>query len=1117
MESEPVEAIVDHARGRQDPLPHAADEPLLPDEGEEDISTLETNIIQQSHSIDDFTRIIAEWRTEREKGNTGNATTAAGPSSLSTSVAGGAGSLRVRGSVASLSTANLRAADAGGGLASSSRATLDVDAASQYSYDPSSVGEDVEDERQGLSGSPARGFAQSTLEESTSGATLPAKLRCTCCCGRGTRRCRRARKANREWSQVESDLHLAAQIGQALLRRSDALQSELATKDEEHGSRLNSLMKKLTSSIREASQLEKRLEQSDLNLEAADASSRALVRELDDTRKELNKARSMQVRASTTEQRLQRAEMELQDLRQELAAERKETESAKTVLKRAEKVNTELAHDLRLAKAQRSSASLTEAERAKRREDVRKMLEDKLAQRGTLPSGDDVSTADMEWINTLVSEHSALQESAAEMTRLLHDRNEEIAHLREEAEQRHERVADLKAAPQSKPSGEEDAKDNILRPHESGITPTVLSDELICHINGSDEPQQDAALPRVSPRLSTGSENQTVGFLSPRSISSALPSNRSASASSTMTSDATSDTASQPDNQGGRTTSSQSTAAKRETRTAQLTALIDFVQRLSSRLSAADVDTLARRLQRQKLTGDVGHLARTTVNGILRDADGLRDHFRRAVDSEFKGRDADVVSLGSRTSAKSDRLAESESLVTRKELFALIKVFKEIIVEMARLRNAVNEVSLQPQHASRILQEQLGLLSNEDKGMGAWIGRFFSASGGPTTSGPTTQVTAAPSGATQSSLSSFGINAGGGASSGASSRPTNGERRTSAPMSGPSRAPAAVLPTAVAIEVKGMHAAEASNESESTNQSPNIDSGSGAMPSPDLPSHARPQAARRQASLSRMQSRNLSGLFIGSTSGIDTASSGTGGLRFPAQENKAIPGAGVATSVRPNHRLSRIVDDDEVSIHHNMTPRARTLRPRNLSDSSMHTTFLNDAEDESDDEKGETVASLRSGDGVVGGGRGARSFGLPASTPASAAISRVITPSALSLQSGGEARGRSQASIARREESVSGMGLLSGLAQSRPVAKAFGYLSGGSGGNVTQGTSSVETGFHSTPTGTTAAESGSAAAAVPSVIRRAPSALRSKSSKANLSIAAPSSDTASGLSRSGGS
>lgn len=1014
------------------------------DPDSEDIADLESSIIQQSRTIEDFTRIIAEWRTERERVHRGDG------QSTRTSVYGagaqaGEGSssqahLRVRHSVASLS-------------ADAARSSFDVDTMSQCSYEASSVG-DPDEARFSPSLSPSQSPLGLMAQEGSANRNA-VRVRCTCCCGRGTRRCKRARRATREWSQVESDLRLAAQIGQALLRRSDALQSELTSAQEEHGSRINSMMKKLSSSIKEAGQLEKRLEQSELNLEACEASNRALVRELDECRRDLSKARGSTVRNSGLEVKLERAEREAEDLRQELAHEKKRTEQAKAKARRAEKLNTDLSSDLRLARLQGARTEVSEEERARRKNEVRKMVEMRLSQNG-VPQVE--PEQDSGWIEALVTENDSLSQENKQMKELLVNRNDEIAQLRDELNQKQEYVPSS-----TSPKPDIDQANPPLRLSDfHPPMPTALSEEII-----------DTSVRALPPSHAPPSDGQqTPALLSPQMATASLPSAAGSTTSIGTVTETTSEATSHHDpvkstkSSGGLQPTLSSSNSRRETRTAQLIMLIDTIQRLSSRLSTADVDTMAKRLQRQKLAGDVGHLARTTVNGILRDVDGLREHFRRSMDSESKGRETDAISLSSRTSGKSDKAAaaESESLVARKEFFALIKVFKDLFVEMARLRNAINEVTLQPQHAVRILQEQLGVQMTEDKGVGAWFGRLLSTTGLPGTGA------AGPALATTSQSSSNAPTAGtAGLGLGQGAKPSSSRTTSNPQLGGALRASAAAMPTAVAVEVKGMHAAEQSSGTQGGEGS----SSRGTSPQPDqssfeIPSHARPEMGRRQPSLSRVQSRNLSGLFAGSFGSDGLGPAGMGDRsRVPSEQS--LQGS----------RLSRIVDDDEVSIHQGNAPRARTLRPRNLSDSSMHTTFL-------DDEPDDDFQTAR----ARGSARKPRTPGLmAAATPTPAAISRVITPSTLSLQASHDGQTSPSAG------SGSGGGLLGNLGPPRSVARAFGLLSTG-GANAAPAAASTPSVLATLPANGAAPTSRTTSGGA------MPPILRGKSSRAQLSLAA---------------
>lgn len=876
-----------------------------------DMSILHESIMKESRTIDDFTRIIADWRTEREQRQRGDGastrTSFYGEAGLNgCASAAGAKGLQVKGSTPSLRKE-----------ANNNRLSLDVDAASQYSYEASSVGDP--DEMDQASTSPAASL--SPLAVQAEGASKNVKVRCTCCCGRGTRRCKRARRATREWSEVESDLRLAAEIGQALLRKNDSLTNELNQSQQEYTSRVDSLMKKLTYSIREASQLDKSREQSELNLEAAEASNRSLVRELDETRRELTKLRGVDVRNTGLEGNLQRSFREVKDLKQELTEERKKT-------KKAEKMHADAVEEVRLAQIEAKRQIFNEDDRARRREEMKAMVEARVASASSKSSAED-----RKWTEDLVIEVDNLQQENAQLREMLESRSEELEQLREEGSQR------------SDVAGAEGEKRQLRLSDVPARTFGALSNEYIEDTQPAHPSLRSLSL---SPTQSAqnGSERPSSSLLSPRMVSDSMFS-PAASVASNHTAETTLndldetakvDQATSTSTLLAATPATQPALSKiKETRTAQLTALIEMIQRIFSRLANADVETLSKRLQKQNLTGDVGHLALTTVNGIVRDVEALREHFRKALEAEIRGRDIDTASTGSRNSAKVEK--ESDSLVAKKEFFALIKVFRELFVEIAKLRKAVNEVSLQPQNAAKILQEHLLVNASEDKGMGAWIGRLFAAAPLPGVSSltATSSANAVPS-QTISAASA--------------SRPITG-RVTSGPQL-TSRASATIVPSTAAVEVKGSHAVEQPSSTAAVEAGPSL-----ALAVPSQP----------RRSLSRVQSRNLSGLFVGSvTSHNDGSNEGPINYFGPSHSRLA------SEQTTRNHRLSRIVDDDEIhSYQSSLTPKMGR-RPRNLSDSSIRTTYMEDE------------------DKVVG------SRQLSNGSKAPAPISRIITPSTLSLQ-----------------------------------------------------------------------------------------------------------------------
>ena len=117
----------------------------------------------------------------------------------------------------------------------------------------------------------------------------------------------------------------------------------------------------------------------------------------------------------------------------------------------------------------------------------------------------------------------------------------------------------------------------------------------------------------------------------------------------------------------------------------QVGAILDRVYVLCNRLCQADALTLTNRLKRQHLRGaDVRHLSRSTVNGILNEAAGLRTQFR------FLLEDDKVVTT-----------------CTRKDLRLLFKFVKDIFTEMGQMRITLNDIVLDPTCAPRISESVL--------------------------------------------------------------------------------------------------------------------------------------------------------------------------------------------------------------------------------------------------------------------------------------------------------------------------------------------------------------------------------------------------------------------------
>ncbi|CAO1615223.1 unnamed protein product [Parajaminaea phylloscopi] len=1089
---------------------------LLDDLDEADASALVEDLeesMRQSKTIDQFTRIITEFRHERKRRSRG-------------SFDGLRSRASREGVLTESSTPNgyhtklpLQAADANATSARSPAASW-----SRKSID-----------------------SQSEMGDSdTSASNLrPGVIvRCTCCCNLDT--CDRASRATTEWADMEQDLRLAAEIGQALLRKHDALVASTSAAEARHTGQRDALMKKLTRSIKESNDKEKRLSQTMLNLEAADSSNRALLAELDACRRHLSQAKAEKARFAAAESRSTRLSRELEDAKQELQEERKRSAASEAKAKRASDKAAQLASDLR--------QSIDDVKRYRAQEEaVREhSTANQAASSRLAPGASDRNTLSTSprldepthLASSLAMENEALQQQVDQTASLLRAANEEVASLRDELVNRSSRPSDLmrtrslRVRPQhgrTVSSFNETyrmplmnaAADNANKAEENGTDAApALAEELLLSsershsrtgsLPGGPRPLLLAKEGRSQSRASSRQESSSPRLSSARLLSPTLPyidsSGSTEKASAVVQSTAASDdqlsdrrpqaseaekiraayaatsASSEAESQSDHGTSSSAIATgsgstltieastshthpststapssavtkPRDPRTTQLMTLLDYVQRLYTRLASADVDTLTRRLQRQHLAGDVGHLARVTLSGITRDAEGLREHFRRAIEAEARGAgqmppkdpaSGDAASLHSSRSGGERPPDHESSLLARKDFFALVKLMRDLLFEMAKLRAAINEVQLSPANASRILQEHLGVAAQEDKGMGAWFGKLIStglAGVGVGGSG-SVEVKAAGEHSTPTGLSadSAGVSAGAAAKSGiAPARPTMGAPASAggflAALSRPpsraggqqrstSRGAAAVgAPSTVAVEVKGSRTS-ATDARISSNAGSTFDSsaplaepglmtdtmsnastsvtasaGLGGLRAGPRPTRGRanlgPTAAHR---LSRVQSRNLSGLFAGAPA--------------DAWQSLNPPSAMSGSShlyLGSNRPLSRVVDDDEVSLHHGKpgwgndedgiaaSTQGHALRKghaRGLSDSSIHSTFLEHAVDT---ESGMGRSHGRQAPELAGLGlmTTTPSFpqrGGPAGPSAAANANRIMNRSTLALQ-----------------------------------------------------------------------------------------------------------------------
>ena len=134
-----------------------------------------------------------------------------------------------------------------------------------------------------------------------------------------------------------------------------------------------------------------------------------------------------------------------------------------------------------------------------------------------------------------------------------------------------------------------------------------------------------------------------------------------------------------------------------------LSSVVEHASSLLHRLVLSDTLTLTNRLKRQHLTGDVSHLSRSTVSSIVSEATLLRSNFRSLLED-------DKVTIA----------------CTRKDLRALFNFLKDAFNELGDLRMTLNDIILDPSLAPKISEAVMnpskGLVGKESAGGAAgWI------------------------------------------------------------------------------------------------------------------------------------------------------------------------------------------------------------------------------------------------------------------------------------------------------------------------------------------------------------------------------------------------------------
>ncbi|KAG2060195.1 hypothetical protein BDR06DRAFT_948278 [Suillus hirtellus] len=761
-----------------------------------------------------------------------------------------------------------------------------------------------------------------------------------CCCG--NTEC----QATKSWldskEKLEKRLHLSAEVGSALLQRHEAYVSQHESNnvrtprgasddlvDESlqgmHGE-VNSPVVEL---VKDNAILEKRLTQALLNCEVAEASHKTVLLELEEARTSVTRLTAYQARTVGIESRLAATLQENDDLRQEQDSEAQKAKIAEACIAalkdRTDKLQAEvrrLQADLELRRLQRLESSEFLLQ------DVHSRLEDLHHTHTSSVITEDSEV--MKVLESLVSDNEVLKGDNKELHKLLTESREDLQVLRSQVE---ENVNFPPAVRVDTPSGHSRTgsgpssyiRDSLLNSvkRPSSLEPRVrrVFEPLTPETSQRPLSPAESMVPSETKYTNLYPQYPSSHFSSdveefdldhhsllpnPNQHSKAVQTDRClglhpmSSFNELVTSfphDGRSDTSSFQDGQPS-----------------HLSALLERMMSLLLRMSQADALTLTNRLKRQHLRGaDVKHLSRATVSSILSEITQLRAQYRMLLEDE-------KVTL----------------MCTRKDLRGLFKFFKDVFEELGQLRVTLNDVILEPSIAQRVSEMALDpakaeAMERERKASGpgsSWMAPFSKLFGSSLSESSTHPSQLPP-------------------------RPVSrGRGVIHQPRPVPKLGPAlAASATIVNVEFSGAgigksvtstFSAHPANEAHPFGPTSHVDT----IPRPPT---------------STSNVRSVMGIFAGAPQPNDTADPWVVLPRAPRRVRSTFfksdePSQSDTTTIdrplaykRSNSHLSREIGADTGSEHGEADDipgplLERTLRRRGLSDSSIHSTYMNQVE-----------------------------------------------------------------------------------------------------------------------------------------------------------------------------
>ncbi|KAF8497341.1 hypothetical protein JB92DRAFT_3125710 [Gautieria morchelliformis] len=802
-------------------------------------------------------------------------------------------------------------------------------------------------------------------------------------------------------AKLESRLVLSAEVGQALLQRHEAYvrrqdtalsreASLIIDVDEPSSSRqhVEFLTKKLDTVTEENTLMESRINELLIKHEASEASNRTIMRELQEARATLNRLSAQRTRSIGWEMRLSQQTQEKEDMRQERDSEshraRVAESKAAAFVEKCSKLQNEVhalreeVHNFRESRAAFSKNVLQEA---------RTRLEALQHSLGRDQTREDPEITRV--LESLVADNETLKRDTAELQNLLLESRDDVRTLREELEEHHittvgtpphtatylPRSSAYGRARGHHPSSSMVSAPSMLlglphspmqhaSPHISASSfrqdPISLSGN--AHLLGDDaiaewrDGQHERLLSSVI--LNTPSRHSGDADIDRQrtpspfsldkyraSVKSPLPLNRSRGVQTDPQAQVIPSVPSpRPSTLGVERESLSTHAQESRSDTSSISqqleprdqgavaAIVEKVAALLVRMLQADVRTLTNRLKRQHLLppgGDARHLSHSTISSIVTEVANLRP-------PPVSGRD--------------DAASNSSLLtVTRADIKALLKLFKDAFTELGVLREQINEVVFDPSVAHKIRKE-----AGEPEGvdgeprspsaMGGWIA-------------PIQKLFTNQPAALLSTLESA-------ASAAGTSKPVPEVGRGKAPPRVVPKLAPAIAASSTTVNVE--FASSGVRKTDTSDGALRVSSSAGVSPG-SQPHVTRPPAFIRPVPLPLSSSRNLMGIFAGAPQSSAGPAPGVQRWEMPPKSDRervrqirgAVstarlrePSGGTATlgrsaAARTSNRLSRHVDavidqkDDQIPDFRE-TLLGRTLRPRGLSDSSIHTTFLKD-------------------------------------------------------------------------------------------------------------------------------------------------------------------------------